>query len=137
MDDRFWVKVARIRRESVLRTFASKFFSLTLSIFFATPKIDVNGSPRIFARKLVPVLHLQSKDSFIDAEFLIKAARLRWKIKEIPMRTLTRLGGKSTRSVRTYFEFIVNILKFWFGKTLANWERTLSSEYQVSGNRKN
>ena len=106
------VKVRRTNRESLLRTIVSISFSLITSLLFQTPRIDINGSPRIFERRHLRILDLKSKDSFIDAEFLIKIAKLGWSIKEIPMRTLPRLGGKSTRSIKTYLEFFQNIYRF-------------------------
>lgn len=108
------VKVKRTTRESFWRTFVSISFSIIMWLFFKTPLVDINGSPRIFERRYLPALDLKSKDSFIDAEFLIKLTRLGWSVREIPMRTLPRLGGKSTRSIKTFFEFFVNIYKFKF-----------------------
>jgi len=112
------VKVKRINRESFWRTIVSFSFSTIISLLFKTPSIDINGSPRIFEKKYLGILDLKSKDSFIDAEFLIKITRLGWSIKEIPMENLLRIGGRSTRSIKTYIEFFSNIYKFKFGRNL-------------------
>ncbi|OGD86828.1 hypothetical protein A2Z23_03285 [Candidatus Curtissbacteria bacterium RBG_16_39_7] len=108
------VKVKRITRESLWRTIVSISFSLIIPLLFRTPRIDINGSPRIFEKKYLSILDLKSKDSFIDAEFLIKITKLDWSIKEVPMKNLPRLGGKSTRSLSTFLEFFSNIYKFKF-----------------------
>lgn len=110
------VKVKRINRESWMRTLTSWAFSLVLNISFGTSRIDINGSPRILQRKKLGDLNLESKDSFIDAEMLIKSTDLGWKIKELPMKHLPRLAGKSTRSIRTYLEFFSNIYTYKFRK---------------------
>lgn len=110
------VKVKRINRESWMRTLTSWAFSLVLNLSFGTSRIDINGSPRILQRKKMVDLNLESKDSFIDAEMLIKGTRLGWKIKELPMRYLPRLAGKSTRSLETYLEFFSNIYIYKFRK---------------------
>ncbi len=105
------IKVKRVSRESLARLLVSRVFSLLVKLFFGVPWLDVNASPRIFLRKHLNLLNLQSQDSFIDTEFAIKACRLGWRIKEMPMKTLPRLGGQSTRSWRTFLEFFWNLWK--------------------------
>lgn len=108
------IKIKRINRESFSRLLISKVFSAIISLLFQTPLIDVNGSPRIFEKKYMGKLNLKSKDSFIDAEFLIKISKLNWKIKEVPTKTISRTGGKSTRTFKTFVEFLMNIYRFKF-----------------------
>lgn len=108
------VKIKRANRENIGRTIVSKSFSIILSILFGTPQIDVNGSPRIFKKELLKELKLKSKDSFIDGEFLIAAKKLELSIKEFPAKNLPRAGGESTRSIKTFTEFFLNIYKFRF-----------------------
>ena len=119
------VKVKRPSRENSIRLMTSLFFSSIISILFHTPFIDINGSPRIFLRSALPVLSLVSSDSFIDAEFLIKATQLGWKIKELPMKHMNRLGGKSTRSYKTYIEFLQNIYTYKTSSIIAKWKNQL------------
>lgn len=106
------VKVKRATRESLLRVIVSSVFSWTISWVFSVPLLDINGSPRIFLRRWLPALDLTYGDSFIDVEFAVKAHTLGLHIKEIPMETLSRVGGISTRSWRTFMEFFINIWKF-------------------------
>ncbi len=106
------VKVRRVTRESWDRQIVSTIFSWIVSSVFHVPRWDVNGSPRILTLRDMRTLRLGYTDSFIDTEFAVKATTLGWKIKEIPMRTLPRLGGVSTRSWRTYREFISNLYSF-------------------------
>lgn len=106
------VKVRRVSRETWKRTVVSNIFSLAVSVLFDIPRLDVNGSPRIFHRRNRKLLALASQDSFIDVEFAVKAHLLGWKILELPMRTLPRSGGTSTRSWRTYWEFCRNLYRF-------------------------
>lgn len=105
------VKLRRVTRESVIRQFVSYAFALILKFVFGTSLWDINGSPRIFLREHLKSLNLQSTDSFIDAEFAIKAQRFGWRVKEIPMYNLPRLGGQSTRCWKTYLEFFKNIIR--------------------------
>ncbi|OGH10385.1 MAG: hypothetical protein A2857_05180 [Candidatus Levybacteria bacterium RIFCSPHIGHO2_01_FULL_36_15] len=121
------VKVKRGKRESWLRDFTSWSFSLIMKIVFGTLWIDTNGSPRIFKREYLEKMNLQSGDSFIDGEFLIKMSKLGWSIEEISMKNLDRAGGSSTRSIHTYTEFIKNIYKFRTGNYLSRWEREVNN----------
>lgn len=115
------VKVKRSNRENFNRKLVSISFSFFISFLFGTKIIDVNGSPRILKKRDIDILDLHSKDSFIDAEMLIKASKLKWMIKEIPMVNLDRVGGKSTRSIKTFVEFFSNIYKYKTGKNLSKW----------------
>lgn len=120
------VKIRRIRRESLVRDLTTWALSISISILFNTKFLDVNGSPRIFLRKHLKKLDLQSKDSFIDAEFLIKISKLNWKIKEIPMKNIERYGGKSTRSINTYLEFIKNIYLYKTSNIITKWKENVA-----------
>lgn len=106
------VKVKRKGRENIGRTLVSLIFATTIFLLFKTPHIDINASPRIIEKKRFEKLKLKSKDSFLDTELLIKISRLNWRIKEIPMENLPRIGGKSTRSISTFIEFFGNIYKY-------------------------
>ncbi len=106
------VKVRRATRESLMRVIVSSVFSWTISCVFSVPLLDINGSPRIFLRRWLPALDLTYGDSFIDVEFAIRAYELGFRMIEIPMKTLPRVGGRSTRSWRTFIEFIMNIWRY-------------------------
>lgn len=126
------VKIKRSTRESLDRTIISITFSFIVKLLFNTPFLDINGSPRILLRKNIGVfdgkqclkhtfapqkkkglkIFLKSKDSFIDAEFAVKASLASWRIKEVPMKTLPRRGGQSTRSWKTFAEFFNNLTRF-------------------------
>lgn len=121
------VKVKRLHRESLIRTATTRFFSLLLLILFTVPWLDINGSPRIFKRKYLDKLNLVSKDSFIDAEMTIKSHKLHFTFIEIPMENLDRVGGISTRSWKTYSEFIKNIWRFRTSSYLRHWQKNIYS----------
>lgn len=126
------VKVKRTTRESFSRRLVSRAFAVTLSVVFGTRAIDVNGSPRIFSREHFRILDLRSRDSFIDAELLIKATHLGWTIKEIPMPNVERYGGTSTRSPGTFLEFLRNILRYRTGPQLPAWKRWVAASCSAS-----
>lgn len=116
------VKIRRTSRESAVRFARSIFFNFLARLLFAIDITDINGSPRIFERQKLRILELSYKDSFIDTEFAVKAHILKWKIKELPMKNLDRVGGRSTVQLNTVFEFIVNLCVFRFGSRLNHWK---------------
>lgn len=106
------VKIKRSTRESWIRSFVSFSFSQLMRAMFHTYNIDINGSPRIFRKDALATLQLSATDSFIDAQFAIRMHQLSWRVKEIPMPTLLRAGGSSTRSWKTFAEFFANIITY-------------------------
>lgn len=120
------VKVKRVSRENIIRFLVSVSFDLTIFLIFRTRFVDVNGSPRIMLREKYNMLDIKSNDSFGDAEMLIKASILKWKIKEIPMQNIKRHGGKSTRSINTFLEFFRNIYNYKTRTIIKRWEKNIS-----------
>lgn len=106
------VGTQRITRENMTRKILSKVFNVLLNTVFSLTSKDTNGDPKIFPKKLLPVLNLKSKDSFLSAELLIKAKILGLRLKEIPTVSLSRKGGKSTVTFKTNLEFLKNILRY-------------------------
>ncbi|MBU1085628.1 glycosyltransferase family 2 protein, partial [Patescibacteria group bacterium] len=90
------VKVYRISRESLVRKYVSWMFNQLAKSVFGLRVKDINASPKVFKSGELRKLNLKSKDSFLDTELLIKAKKFDWKIKEVPMENLKRVGGKST-----------------------------------------
>lgn len=106
------VKTRRANRDNWQRKFISFCFSRIMHLLFKTPIIDINGNVKILLKeKLVP-LKINSNDEFVDGEMLIKATKLGWKIKEVSMKNMERAGGKSTRKMSTYFDFLKNIYNY-------------------------
>ena len=117
------VKIKRSNRENLIRLIRSKVFNILARLIFPITVSDINGSPRIFKKDKLSILDLRYKDSFIDTEFAVKASLLNWKIQEIPMKNLERVGGKSTVSINTVFEFLHNLYNFRFSHELDSWKK--------------
>jgi len=115
------VKIKRTNRESSLRFLRSMIFNLLARSLYPIKVGDINGSPRLLLRKNLLDLELKSKDSFIDTEFAVKARILEWKILELPMRNLERLGGYSTVRISTVFEFLKNLVGFKNDPLFKSW----------------
>jgi len=108
------VKVYRTSRESALRKFVSGGFNLLANQIFNLNTIDINASPTAFPAKNLKRLKLESPDSFLDTELLIKAKKLNWRIVRLPMKNFNRIGGRSTVKPTIVFEFLKNMIHWRF-----------------------
>ena len=61
-------------------------------------------------------MNLQSWDWFLDAEVLIKAKRLHLPVFEMNVIAQLREGGRSMVRLDTCWEFMVNLLRYRFGR---------------------
>jgi glycosyltransferase involved in cell wall biosynthesis len=122
------VKVKRVSRENLGRTFVSLSFDLIIHILFGSVLLDINGDPKIFLREKLKLLKLKSNDSFINTELIIKISKLKWSVLEIPIENINRYGGKSTRHFGTYTEFFRNIFNYKFSPVLKKWNKTIEKE---------
>ncbi|MBN1502549.1 glycosyltransferase family 2 protein [Candidatus Woesearchaeota archaeon] len=108
-------KMKRILREDgIQRKFFSFIFNSLVKLLFGISSKDINAKPKLFPRKLMEHITLESKDWFIDTELLIKAKKLGMDIKEIPGEYLKRKKGKSNVRIISIFEFLVNIIRYYF-----------------------
>lgn len=108
------VKVYRTSRESWMREYVSKVFNWLANLCFNLKVRDINASPTAFAAKNLERLKLESLDSFLDTELLIKAKKLNWRIIRLPMKNFNRIGGRSTVKLTIVFEFLKNMISWRF-----------------------
>ncbi len=94
--ERTIVKARRITRTNEL---ARKLFSIgynaVLNLSFGFHSRDHNGTPKILLRTDFPAVRPAFKNNFFDAELLIKAGRLHYRIVEIDAPSTRRTGGSS------------------------------------------
>jgi glycosyltransferase involved in cell wall biosynthesis len=107
-------KTYRTRRGDGLKR---KLFSLVFNglfhvLFPGLPVRDVNAKPKILTRSAYERLTLQSDDWFIDAEILIQACRLGFRIGEVETEFLGLTGRRSFISMAAVFEFLRNLWRY-------------------------
>lgn len=112
------VKVFRTSRESMLRKLVSRSFNLLANLIFGLKTKDINASPTAFSAKNLKPLNLQSPDSFLDTELLIKAKKFNWNIVRLPMRNFKRRGGRSTVKPKIVIEFLQNMFRWRINEKL-------------------
>jgi glycosyltransferase involved in cell wall biosynthesis len=71
------------KRESILRKVYTKVYNFLLRIVFNLEIKDANFNMKIFKRKILDNIKLESEGPFIAAELLIKAKYFGYKIKEV------------------------------------------------------
>lgn len=101
------------RRDGLQRKLISSIYNLVFKLLF--PRInasDINSKPKIFSREVYELLHLSHDDWFIDAEIMIKAARLNIKVKEFPIEFDKLESRSSFVNFSTILEFARNLIKY-------------------------
>ncbi len=107
------VRKSRIS-EGLKRVIISRIYNSLFKILFGIKARDINATPKIFSRDYFNAAHLESKDWFIDAEMVIKAARLGYPISEIVIEYRPRLKGKSSVRTLHILQFLRNMLVWFF-----------------------
>jgi len=107
-------KTYRARRGDGLKR---KLFSLVFNGFFhllfpGLPVRDINAKPKILTRSAYERLTLQSDDWFIDAEIMIQARRLGFRIGEIETEFLGLTGRRSFVRMSAVLEFLRNLVRY-------------------------
>lgn len=90
------LKIRREQRGAPLREIGSWLYNLEVRCLFGTACRDVNGTPKIFSRRLYERLDLRSNGDVLDAELVIQATRLGAAIVDVPVQGFARHGGVST-----------------------------------------
>lgn len=97
------------------RIFISKVFNILMRIFFPRVRIhDTNAKPKIFTRDAYAKLDLHSDDWFVDAEIVIQATKLGFKVAEIPTVFLKNEHRSSFVKVSSIVEFLRNLIRYRF-----------------------
>jgi glycosyltransferase involved in cell wall biosynthesis len=112
------VKASRKLRGSVLRRIGSVIYNFEARSLYGLAVWDVNGTPKVFSRQMLPRLGLSEDGDLIDLEFVVNAQRNRLPILEMPVYATDRQGGTSTTN-------LVSALKmYWGAVALRNRLRT-------------
>lgn len=97
------IKASRKIRESTRRRLGSLIYNLECRALFDLPYWDINGTPKVFSRKLSRLLELTRNDDLIDLEFSIISRQQGYPVLEIPIFSSKRHSGSSTTSMKSAF----------------------------------
>ena len=102
--------------EPRIRKILSIAYYIIFQVLFWSPYRDMNGTPKLLTRRAMEKFSLESRDWFIDPEFVIKALRYRMPIIEIETTWHVRKsGGTKARLFLAGLEFFKNMLLYRFG----------------------
>lgn len=107
--------VRTVRHESKWRLIQSRIYYTIFQLLFKTPYRDINGTPRLLTRRGAGILNLQSRDWFLEPEFVIKSLRHKLPISEVDVVWESRRSGFTRARVWTGLEFLKNMLLYRFG----------------------
>lgn len=108
------VKAARVERgDGPSRRLVSAVYNGVFRLLFpGFPVRDVNGKPKLLTRAAYERLALASDDWFIDAEMMIQARRLGFRVGEVETVFLPLAGRRSFVHVQAILEFLVNLVRY-------------------------
>ncbi len=103
---------------SPFRKFQSKVFNGLVSILFLSKFYDIDCSMKIFKREVLDQIQIKSSSqgAFIDAELVLKAKKLGYKIAQFPVTHYERKTGIASGSKPALiWETFKDLIKFRFG----------------------
>ena len=95
------VKADRRSRQSALRRFGSALYNMEARLLFGVTQRDVNATPKVFPRQFDALLALRRDDDLIDLEFCAVCRRESYPVREVPVLSDARHGGRSTTRLRS------------------------------------
>lgn len=107
------VKANRRLRYPLLRRLGSGLYNLECRALFDLAVWDVNGTPKIIPRDLVPALDLKQDGDLIDLELVVRASQLGFQIIEVPIVSEARHGGRSTTRLRSAMRMYWGAVALW------------------------
>lgn len=107
--------VRRERYESPWRIVQGKIWYGVFQLLFWSPYRDVNATPKLMSKRAAAVLKLDSRDWFLDPEFVIKALRHNLRICEVETVWRSRRSGSTRAHLLTGLEFLKNLILFRIG----------------------
>ncbi len=107
--------IRRERHESPWRIVQGKIWYGIFQLLFWSPYRDVNATPKLMTRRAAEILKLDSRDWFLDPEFVIRAIRHHIPICEVETVWRSRKSGSTRAHLLTGLEFLKNLIIFRLG----------------------
>ena len=107
-----------IRDDGLYRRVISTVYNGLFSLLFGFKVRDINSKPKILRRDKYELLQLKSDDWFADAEIVIRARELGFKIGETPVHFKINDSRGSFVKPKAILEFTANLLRYRFSSRL-------------------
>jgi glycosyltransferase involved in cell wall biosynthesis len=100
------------RKDPMIRKLNAGLFNLALMILFGLRIKDVDCAFKLYRRELFDKIEIVSNGALVDAEILIKARKLGYRVGQIGVHHFPRTTGKQTgANIRVIFKAFKEILK--------------------------
>ncbi len=107
------------REEGLRRWLYSRSYNALVRTLFGVQARDVNFSFKLVRRQALLQARLSARSAFIDGQLLSEAARLGWRIREVPVEYQARTHGASHfNSLRPAWAALGEILRYWWTRRL-------------------
>jgi len=95
------VKASRKQRDQAIRRVGSVLYNFEARALFGLAVWDVNGTPKVFHRRLLDRLQLTEQGDLIDLELCALCRMHNIPVVEVPVYDTTRINGKATTNMRS------------------------------------
>lgn len=100
------------------KSFVIKVASFILNKFVGVPATDATYAWRLFSRRILDTVEIESTAGFTYAiELLVKAHRLKWKVGEVPAKWVMRKKGESRFNFRKWLPHYARWFFYALGTT--------------------
>jgi len=103
-----------LRDDGIYRRFVSHVYNALFKLLFGFKVRDINSKPKIIRGDKYELMNLQSNDWFADAEIIIRARELGFRIGETPVHFRANDTRGSFVRPAAILEFTSNLLKYRF-----------------------
>ena len=100
------------RNDTPIRAIYSRVYNWMVRLLFHLRVKDVNIGFKAIKKSVLQEVELRSDSNFIDAELLVQAQRLGYKIVELGVEYVERTSGTSTVSFKTVLHMLRDMLNF-------------------------
>ena len=103
-----------VRTEGLRRRVISRAYNGLIKRVFGLRVRDVNFAFKVLRRPLLDKLELRSEGSFIDAEIILEARRLGFRVREVGMMFYQRTAGKSSLAgTGVILKILQELVEYW------------------------
>ena len=103
------------RKITIKRKVLSRIYNLIAKVFFGLPLKDTAGQPRVFKRKVMKDIKLESKRWNIEIELPHKVKKGGFKVGYMAVRHRFRHAGQSKIDMTQAYKIFVDLLKYRIG----------------------
>ncbi|RJQ30455.1 glycosyltransferase [Candidatus Parcubacteria bacterium] len=104
-------KMSRTLRDSRLRWLGSSIYNFESRLLWGIRCRDINGTPKMFPRKLLEGIELREKGDLLDLELMIYMTKKNVPIIDVPKNFWKRAGGRSTTNIRSAIQMYFGALR--------------------------